>query len=232
MSYHKNKNIKKGTIGEFSKIEEEFEELKDAVDQDDKILILCEMADLLGAVELYLKENYYKGITLESCIEFSRKTQNAFKDGTRKNSDEYVNKKSWTEEDIRPMCMHESWDEIVHNESKSELTDVWSDPYIFDKEPSIQEKMMRAYVKESTREDDMRVIACIDEELHKLNKEISEKIDGWHDTSQDKSFNQLLQFIKHEDKVRMKTELEEMLEQDKNFDDEIEDFVYTQSDEV
>ena len=40
MAYHKRK-IKKGQFGEFSKIEEEIEELFDAVDQECNMLIPC-----------------------------------------------------------------------------------------------------------------------------------------------------------------------------------------------
>ncbi len=36
MGYHK-KEIKKGVLGEYSKIKEEFKELTDAVDQGDKV---------------------------------------------------------------------------------------------------------------------------------------------------------------------------------------------------
>ena len=50
MGYHK-KEIKKGTLGKFSKIREEFEELEDAHNQDVKILIFCELTDLIGAIE-------------------------------------------------------------------------------------------------------------------------------------------------------------------------------------
>ena len=42
MGYHK-VEIEKGELGEFSKIREEFEELQDAVGQDDSLLILCEI---------------------------------------------------------------------------------------------------------------------------------------------------------------------------------------------
>jgi len=80
MSYHLNK-IPKGIIGEFSKVEEEFNELKDGVFQNDKILIICELTDLLGAIEEYAKKF---GLTLEDLIKFSNKTKKAFKEGSRK----------------------------------------------------------------------------------------------------------------------------------------------------
>lgn len=176
MSYHKNKNIKKGTVGEFSKIAEEFEELKDAVEQDDKILILCEISDLLGAVELYLSKNFYESISFENCIAFSRKTQNAFREGTRKNSDEDMDKKSWTEEDIRPMCNHESWGDIVNNKPKSEPYEIPAHPGLTD----IREKTMQAYVEDSTKDQDKMFITKLDElynDLDKLDKELKEDLE-------------------------------------------------------
>lgn len=79
MGYHK-KKIPKGILGEFSKIEEEFLELKDAVEQEDKILILCELSDLLGATEEYIKKY---NLTLRDLKVFSDKTKEAFKEGIR-----------------------------------------------------------------------------------------------------------------------------------------------------
>lgn len=81
MGYHK-KIIKKGKLGEFSKIIEEYEELLDSFEQNDKILQLCELTDLLGAIEEYtiLKFN----ITLDDLIKFSDKTKKSFIEGKRK----------------------------------------------------------------------------------------------------------------------------------------------------
>lgn len=81
MAYHKRK-IKKGKFGEFSKIEEEIEELFDAVDQDCNMLILCELCDLIGSIEGYVGNKF--NLTLEDLIKFSKMTQESFKDGTRK----------------------------------------------------------------------------------------------------------------------------------------------------
>lgn len=80
MSYHK-KIIEKGILGEFSKIREEFQELEDAVEQDDKILIICELSDLLGAITEF-SINF--DISIEDLIKFNLKTKEAFKNGTRK----------------------------------------------------------------------------------------------------------------------------------------------------
>jgi len=79
MGYHK-KQITKGKLGEFSKIEEEFEELKDAVDQNCKVLIICELTDLIGSVESYIKKF---NLTMEDLIAFSNLTKSAFEDGKR-----------------------------------------------------------------------------------------------------------------------------------------------------
>jgi hypothetical protein len=56
MSYHL-KEIPKGILGEFSKIEEEFLEFLDAIDQDNILMALIELSDMLGAIEYY-REKY------------------------------------------------------------------------------------------------------------------------------------------------------------------------------
>ncbi len=80
MSYHI-KHIEKGKLGEVSKILEEFEEFFDAVEQRNKLLQLCELADLIGAIELYVAKF---NISLEDLIHMKNLTQSAFKDGSRK----------------------------------------------------------------------------------------------------------------------------------------------------
>jgi len=79
MGYHK-KEITKGILGEFSKINEEFEELTDAVEQENKVLIICELTDLVGSIEEYIKKY---NLTLNDLIEFSNLTKQAFKNGKR-----------------------------------------------------------------------------------------------------------------------------------------------------
>lgn len=79
MGYHK-KEITKGVLGEFSKIKEEFEELEDAVEQKDSILTLCELSDMIGAIEEYLKR---WNMNLDTLKNFSDKTKSAFKEGKR-----------------------------------------------------------------------------------------------------------------------------------------------------
>lgn len=73
--------IDKGRLGCFSKIKEEFEELEDAVKQQDPVMILCECSDLIGAIKHYAKDNW--NINLEDLIKFNNKTENAFKKGRR-----------------------------------------------------------------------------------------------------------------------------------------------------
>lgn len=79
MGYHK-KEIPKGKLHTFSKIKEEFLEFEDAVEQNDLILQLCELCDLIGAIEAYIEP---RGIFLEDLKKFSDKTKMAFKEGKR-----------------------------------------------------------------------------------------------------------------------------------------------------
>lgn len=80
MAYHK-VEIQKGVVGEFSKIREEFEELQDAESQECKGLIICELCDLVGAIEEYAKKY---GMTLADLKQFSDMTKSAFLEGKRK----------------------------------------------------------------------------------------------------------------------------------------------------
>lgn len=80
MGYHLSE-IEKGELGEFSKIKEEFLELEDANIQNDSILILCELSDLIGSIEEYIKK---WNLNIEDLKKFSDKTKKSFKDGTRK----------------------------------------------------------------------------------------------------------------------------------------------------
>ncbi len=80
MSYH-TRDIEKGIIGEFSKIKEEFEEAEDAFKQNDSILTICELSDMVGAIEEYIKR---WNLDLISLKQFSDKTKSAFREGKRK----------------------------------------------------------------------------------------------------------------------------------------------------
>lgn len=80
MGYHKTK-IKKGKLGELSKIQEELDELYDAEGQNVKILIHCELADLYGALEAYTKKY---NLNMNDLKSMSDLTKSAFKEGKRK----------------------------------------------------------------------------------------------------------------------------------------------------
>lgn len=75
-------HIEKGELGEFSKIEEEFLELKDAHLQNSKVMMLIEMADIIGAMSLYLEKQH--NMTIDDLIVFANITKRAFKTGERK----------------------------------------------------------------------------------------------------------------------------------------------------
>lgn len=81
MGYH-TKEIKKGELGEFSKVREEIEELLDAAEQNSALLVLCELSDLIGAIDLFTRNKF--NITLDDLRHFSEMTQSAFKEGKRK----------------------------------------------------------------------------------------------------------------------------------------------------
>lgn len=81
MGYHIN-DIQRGQFGEISKIEEELAELKDAIQQKNRIMELCELSDLCGAIEGYLKK-HYPDFEIEDLIQMAESTKKAFDDGDR-----------------------------------------------------------------------------------------------------------------------------------------------------
>lgn len=81
--YHVNA-IPRGVYGNPSKIEEEFLEFKDAIQQGNKLMALIELSDLIGAIEAYAENN---GSALDDLLTMSAATNRAFNDGTRKNRD-------------------------------------------------------------------------------------------------------------------------------------------------
>jgi len=72
---HHVKAIPKGQLGEETKILEEMEEFKDALQQGSTILALTELSDLLGAIEHYLKRY---NMTLADLYKLNEITQRAF----------------------------------------------------------------------------------------------------------------------------------------------------------
>lgn len=81
MGYHI-ANIPCGIYGDISKIEEELSELKDAINQGNRIMQLIELSDLLGAISGYLEKNH-PSYSINDIIIMSQATDRAFKDGTR-----------------------------------------------------------------------------------------------------------------------------------------------------
>jgi len=82
MGYH-SVPIPKGIVGEISKIEEELAELKDAMNQKNRIMALVELADLFGAISLYL-EKEFPSFDMQDLFVMSQATISAFREGTRK----------------------------------------------------------------------------------------------------------------------------------------------------
>lgn len=75
--------IPKGECGEFSKIEEEFEELKDAwKNRESKVLTICELSDLYGSMEAFA--NKCLNISMDEIVKFSDLTKEAYQSRTQK----------------------------------------------------------------------------------------------------------------------------------------------------
>lgn len=81
MGYHKRAIVIEGTYGEVSKIEEELDELKEAFEQDNKILALVEIADLYGALEAVALK---LGVNMEDVAKMAAATKRAFQSGERR----------------------------------------------------------------------------------------------------------------------------------------------------
>jgi hypothetical protein len=80
IGYHHRK-IHKGVLGKPSKIQEELDELNDALEYGNKILALCELADLYGALEAVAQN---LGVTMPEVRRMSDATKRAFQVGERK----------------------------------------------------------------------------------------------------------------------------------------------------
>lgn len=76
------RDIQKGIFGRISKIREELEELEDAHDQGNKIMALCEVADLYGAIEGYL-ELFHPATSMDDVKKMAEATKRAFESGRR-----------------------------------------------------------------------------------------------------------------------------------------------------
>lgn len=78
--YHR-RNIPKGKLGKISKIDEEYLELQDAIDQNNPVMVICELCDIIGAIEAYAAN--YK-LTLDDLVKMKDATKSAFQTGYRK----------------------------------------------------------------------------------------------------------------------------------------------------
>jgi len=74
--------IPKGVFGEGSKITEEAAEFADALDQVNPVMALCELADLVGAIEGFLKK-HHPTINIDDLITMADATRRAFESGQR-----------------------------------------------------------------------------------------------------------------------------------------------------
>lgn len=74
-SWH-NRKIKKGTYGELSKVEEELDEAREALEQGNKLMFLIELSDVIGAVEGIIEQH---GLSLNDLIKFSNKVKESKK---------------------------------------------------------------------------------------------------------------------------------------------------------
>lgn len=68
--YHK-REIPRGKFGEVSKIREELEELEDAMEQGNKIMVGCELSDLYGALREVAKNYGLRMFDLEKMADVS-----------------------------------------------------------------------------------------------------------------------------------------------------------------
>lgn len=81
MSYHLRPIQTQGIFGQTSKIKEELEELEEALEQDNRILALCELADLYGALEGFAVT---LGTNMLEVSKMAEATKKAFISGNRK----------------------------------------------------------------------------------------------------------------------------------------------------
>lgn len=79
--YH-NDIIHKTEVGTIDKIYEEYNEIVDAINSNNKIMELVELSDLYGAIEMYIS-NRFNNITMEDLKIMSDSTVKAFKNGRR-----------------------------------------------------------------------------------------------------------------------------------------------------
>jgi hypothetical protein len=74
--------IPKGELGELSKIQEELDELRDAMEQGSRVMAAVELSDMVGAIQKFM-ERHLPGLTMQDLLTFSNITQRAFVNGRR-----------------------------------------------------------------------------------------------------------------------------------------------------
>lgn len=80
MGYHLRPIETQGVYGEPSKIREELEELEEALEQDNRILAIVEVADLYGALEGVAEK---LGVSMSDVAKMAQATKRAFLSGHR-----------------------------------------------------------------------------------------------------------------------------------------------------
>ena len=81
MSAYHLSEIQRGILGDITKISEEYLELMDAHTQQNRVLEICELCDLIGAIEAYA-ESF--NLSLDDLVKMKESTKRAFEEGTRK----------------------------------------------------------------------------------------------------------------------------------------------------
>lgn len=77
------RDIKKGVLGELSKVAEELEEAMDAEEQGNRVMVLNELSDMIGAIHAYLLKKYGDTIFVSDLVRMSEATRRAFQSGRR-----------------------------------------------------------------------------------------------------------------------------------------------------
>lgn len=75
--------IKKGHYGDLDKVYEEIDELKDAENQGNRLMVLMELSDVMGAIRGFL-ERHHPEMHLTDLIIMADATRRAFVTGARK----------------------------------------------------------------------------------------------------------------------------------------------------
>lgn len=75
--------IPKGTYGDLDKVYEEMAEVKDAENQGNRLMVLVELSDVMGAIRGFL-EQHHPEMSLTDLIVMADATRRAFITGARK----------------------------------------------------------------------------------------------------------------------------------------------------